>query len=55
MLHLFSHVIGLAKAKDSGSWSGSVFLDVRKAFYTVDHDLLRRKLPLKGVNGIALN
>ena len=28
-------------------------VDVRKAFDTVDHDLLLRKLSLKGVNGIA--
>ena len=44
----------LLAAKDSRLHSGAVFLDVRKAFDTVDHNLLLCKLAKEGVGGVVL-
>ena len=39
---------------DAGKLNGSVFIDFKKAFDIVDHNILRRKRSCYGVNGNAL-
>ena len=41
--------------KDEGKFTGIVYLDLKKAFYIVDHEILISKLKTIGVSGMTLN
>ena len=41
-------------AIDKGNYACGVFIDLQKAFDTVDHEILLKKLSYYGIRGIAL-
>ena len=44
----------ISKSLDDGNITAAVFIDLSKAFDTINHDVLCRKLEFYGVRGIAL-
>ena len=49
---LIEHVL---KRKEHNESTACIFLDLSKAFDTIRHDTLLKKLELYGIHGIALN
>jgi hypothetical protein len=45
----------IGQAINEGKWCIGIFLDLKKAFNTVQHNILLRKLKKYGVNGTAFN
>ena len=52
---MISLVERVTKALDKGKYVVGVFLDFKKAFDTVDHAILQRKLDSYGIKGNILN
>ena len=51
---LFKRVNDITEELDKGTYSIGIFIDLSKAFYTVDHKLLLRKMKLYGIRGNAM-
>ena len=45
----------MTDASEAGKFSAGIFIDLRKAFDTVDHNILIDKLEMYGVRGLALS
>ena len=43
----------ITKSIDNGKYTIGIYIDIKKAFYTVDHNILLQKLHLLGVRGVA--
>ena len=52
-LALFELVDEITKSNDDDKYTIGIFMDIRKAFYTIDHNILIQKLHFLRVRGIA--
>ena len=43
----------IQKQLDAGNYTAGVFVDLKKAFDTVDHNILLEKLDYYGIRGVA--
>ena len=50
---LISLTEDIRDALDNNNYTGGIFIDLQKAFDTVDHDILLRKLDHYGIRGTA--
>ena len=50
---LISLTEDIRDALDNNNYAGGIFIDLQKAFDTVDHDILLRKLDHYGIGGTA--
>ena len=48
-------VESIQKLLDAGNYTAVVFVDLKKAFDTVDHNILLEKLDYYGISGVAKN
>ena len=48
-------VESIQKQLDAGNYTAGVFIDLKKAFDTVDHKILLEKLDYYGIRGVAKN
>ena len=51
---LLSIVDDISDSLDRGDYSVGIFIDLNKAFDTVNHHILLRKLEVYGIRGVAL-
>ena len=52
---LMATVESIQKQLDAGNYTAGVFVDLKKAFDTVDHNILLEKLDYYGIRGVAKN
>lgn len=52
---LFSHVTDITNSTERGNMTVALYLDISKAFDTVDHDILIEKLYSWGIRGLVLD
>ena len=52
---LLNVIDNITEQLDSKAFSLGIFIDLWKAFDTIDHNILLKKLEIYGVRGIALN
>ena len=45
----------IQKQLDAGNYTAGIFVDLKKAFDTVDHNILLEKLDYYGIRGVAKN
>ena len=45
----------IRRAMDHGNFTGAVFVDLQKAFNTVEHSVILKKLPYYGISGAELS
>ena len=52
LIHLTNKI---GEQLDSGNFACGIFVNLQKAFDTVDHDILKQKLNYSGIRGVANN